>query len=65
VDKTFVSEAHFDSRGEFTLDLARAEEKSRQHLGVWPEDYLAFLIQGAYALGARQIRLSSSWRSLI
>ena len=43
-------EAVFDSQGEFQVDLARAREKLEQHLGVWPEDYLAFLIQGAYAL---------------
>ncbi|MBN9420428.1 MAG: hypothetical protein J0I12_33575 [Candidatus Eremiobacteraeota bacterium] len=57
-------EAVFDSQGEFQVDLARAREKLEQHLGVWPEDYLAFLIQGAYALGATQLRLSTSWHSV-
>ena len=58
-------EAVFDSQGEFQIDLARAREKLEQHLGLWPEDYLAFLIQGAYALGASNLRLSTSWHSLL
>ena len=58
-------EAVFDSQGEFQIDLARAREKLEQHLGVWPEDYLAFLIQGAYALGASNLRLSTSWHSVL
>ncbi|MBX3169295.1 MAG: hypothetical protein KF760_17960 [Candidatus Eremiobacteraeota bacterium] len=58
-------EAVFDSQGEFQVDLARAREKLEQHLGLWPEDYLAFLIQGAYALGASNLRLSTSWHSLL
>ena len=58
-------EAVFDSQGEFQIDLARAREKLEQHLGLWPEDYLAFLIQGAYALGASNLRLSTSWHSVL
>ena len=58
-------EAVFDSRGEFQIDLARAREKLEQHLGLWPEDYLAFLIQAAYSLGATTLRLSTSWHSLL
>ncbi|MFN8612682.1 MAG: hypothetical protein U0931_34405, partial [Vulcanimicrobiota bacterium] len=58
-------EAVFDSRGEFQIDLARAREKLEQHLGLWPEDYLAFLIQAAYSLGATILRLSTSWHSLL
>lgn len=58
-------EAAFDSQGEFEIDVARAREKLEQHLGLWPEDYLAFLIQGAYARGATRLRLSSSWHSVI
>ncbi|MBS2033620.1 hypothetical protein JST97_01450 [bacterium] len=58
-------EAVFDSRGEFQIDLARAREKLEQHLGLWPEDYLAFLIQAAYSLGATRLRLSTSWHSLL
>lgn len=58
-------EAVFDSQGEFQVDLARAREKLEQHLGLWPEDYLAFLIQGAFALGAGRLRLSSGVGSVI
>lgn len=58
-------EAAFDSQGEFQIDLARAREKLEQHLGLWPEDYLAFLIQAAYSLGAANLRLSTSWHSLL
>jgi hypothetical protein len=58
-------EAVFDSQGEFQVDLARAREKLEQHLGLWPEDYLAFLIQAAFALGATQLRLSTRWRQVI
>ena len=54
-------EAAFDSQGEFQVDLARAREKLEQHLGLWPEDYLAFLIQAAYSLGATSLRLNTHW----
>ena len=58
-------EAVFDSQGEFQIDLARAREKLEQHLGLWPEDYLAFLIQGACALGAGNLRLSARWNRIV
>lgn len=57
-------QADFDSHGEFQVDWLRAREKLEVHLGLWPEDYLCFLAQAAYALGARKLRLSASWNSL-
>ena len=58
-------EATFDSQGEFQVDLSRAREKLEQHLGLWPEDYLAFLVQAAGGLKASRLRLRAGWRSVI
>jgi hypothetical protein len=60
-----AQEADFDSRGEFHVDLIKAREKLEVHLGLWPEDYLSFLVQAAYGLGARKLKLSSTWHSLV
>lgn len=58
-------EGAFDSQGEFQVDLTRAREKLEQHLGLWPEDYLAFLIQAACGLKATRMRLRAGWRRVI
>ncbi len=63
--EALTQEADFDSHGQFDIDLARARQKLDQHLELSHPDYLAFLIQAAYALGATRLRLTRTWRTYL
>ena len=57
-------EGAFVSQGEFGVDLVRARAMVEQHLGLTPNDYLAFLVEALSLLDATRLRLEASWNRL-